>query len=98
MIIPWYAVCLSVCLTVLYTVEPPNNRRNWDDCFVLLMEVVLCSEAISIKFTTRNKTITSYVGMTMVKKNRQSTKHHDFSFTSLHYISALLFFILVVPT
>ena len=37
--------------------------------FVLLMEVVLCSEVISINFTTRNKTITSYVGMTMVKKN-----------------------------
>ena len=35
--------------------------------FVLLMEVVLCSEVISINFTTRNKT---YVGMAMVKKNR----------------------------
>ena len=59
-----------VHLHVHSTVEPPNNERNWDDCFVLLMEVVLCSEAISINFTTRNKT---YVGMTMVKKNRDKT-------------------------
>ena len=71
--------------------------------FVLLMEVVLCSEVISINFTTRNKTITSYVGMTMVKKNRDeviiSVNKAYFSHLPAYILMLLCyFFILVIPT
>ena len=26
-------VCVCVCVRVCTTMEPPNNRCNWDDCF-----------------------------------------------------------------